>query len=39
MAREIKAIEYGIIDSTNLQARRLIEAADGGEIQPTVLMK
>ena len=38
MAREIKAIEYGIIDSTNLQARRLIEAADGGEIQPTVLI-
>ena len=38
MAREIKTIEYGIIDSTNLQARRLIEAAYGGEIQPTVLI-
>ena len=38
MAREIKIIEYGIIDSTNLQARRLIEGASGEEIQPTVLL-
>ena len=38
MAREIKIIEYGIIDSTNLQARRLIEGAWGEEIQPTVLL-
>ncbi|MBQ7375560.1 MAG: biotin--[Clostridia bacterium] len=38
MAREIKIIEYGIIDSTNLQARRLIEGASGAEIQPTVLL-
>ena len=38
MAREIKIIEYGIIDSTNLQARRLIEGASGDKIQPTVLL-
>ena len=38
MAREIKIIEYGIIDSTNLQARRLIEGASEEEIQPTVLL-
>lgn len=38
MAREIKIIEYGIIDSTNQQARRLIEGASGAEIQPTVLL-
>lgn len=38
MAREIKIIEYGIIDSTNLQARRLVEGAEGAEIQPTILL-
>jgi BirA family biotin operon repressor/biotin-[acetyl-CoA-carboxylase] ligase len=38
MSREIKIIEYGIIDSTNLQARRIVEDAQRQEIQPTVLI-